>query len=109
MSAPPKKKTLPTKINIFGRDILVRREEMKEGEFGEYEQHKYLIKISKRSDINEARQTLFHEAIHAALHISGLSMVLPDNDGIDLEEAIVVCLENAFGHLIDVDKFKLDK
>ena len=104
--ALPKK--IPTKIKIFGRTIKVVRAELKEHEFGEYEQHKYLIKISKKSDYEEARQTLFHEAIHAALHISGLSEMIPQEEKQDLEEAIVICLENAFSDIVDIEKLAVD-
>ena len=102
-------KKLPTKINILGREIKVLREEMKEGEFGEYEQHRYIIKVNKKSDYNEAMQTIFHEAVHAAIHISGLSQILPQNDFMDVEEAIVTCFENAFSDAIDITKKVIDK
>ena len=102
-------KSLPTKINIFGKTVSVVRVEMKDGEFGEYEQHKRIIKINKKSAQEEAFETLFHEAIHAALHISGLSAMLPVDKKVDLEEAIVTCLENAFSDAIDVDKLRVEK
>lgn len=107
----PKLKTLPKKVSILGRPVTVVREDMKDGEYGEYIQHKYLIKVSKSSNIDEAMNTLFHECVHAALHISGLSQMIPqaaDDNSPDLEEALVVMLESAFSHVIDINKLKLD-
>ncbi len=84
---------------------------MKEEEFGEYKQHQYQITVNEKLNHTEALQTLFHEILHASLHISGISQLIPytdDNDGCggtDLEEAIVVCLENALSHAVDMKKF----
>ena len=40
----------------------------------------------------DSRRTLFHEATHAAFHMSGLSYLFEDNQ----EEAIVRALDNLF-------------
>ena len=101
---------LPEYVRVLGKKIKVVRTDMKDGHFGEYQQHKYRIEIDKKSCYEEARQTLFHECLHAALHISGLGVLLnpggEDDNAQDLEEAVVICLENAFGEYIDIDKLK---
>lgn len=98
---------IPKLIKVLGQTIKVQRAKLQEDEFGEYIQHKKIIKISIDSKYEEARLTLFHEACHAALHLSGLSEMLPSTqNGPDLEEAIIICLENAFGHIVDIDKLK---
>ena len=116
MSSPKKSNhpIVPTKVLIFGKVISVSREDMPRDEFGEYHQHEYRITISKRLSPEDALHTLFHECIHAALHISGLSAVIPgprdndDMDTVDLEEAIVTCLENALYDMVDLDKIRVD-
>ncbi len=101
---------LPKKVKVLGRTITVVRGPMKEEEFGEYKQHKYQITINNKLNHTEAMQTLFHEILHASLHISGISQLIPvpadgEDTGVDLEEGIVVCLENAISHAVDIKKF----
>ena len=102
-----RKKQLPPKINILGKDIRVLKEKIKkeEGEakiFGEFNDSKMLIKINPKLTPHEEKITLFHEAVHAALHVSGLTHLLP-SDG-KLEEALVRVMEHAFAHAIDIHK-----
>jgi hypothetical protein len=115
MSSPKKNNpAVPSKVRIFGKVIHVFREDMPKEEFGEYHQHEYKITISKRLGTDDALHTLFHECIHAALHISGLSEMLPGPNGsdddktADLEEAIVTCLENALYDMVDIEKIRVD-
>jgi Zn-dependent peptidase ImmA (M78 family) len=101
------KKEIPKVIRILGHNIKVQRAKLKDGEYGEYTPFKKVIKISSDSNYEEACLTLLHESIHAALHLSGLSEMLPSSEnGPDIEEAIVVCLEHALGHIVDIDKLK---
>ena len=110
----PKSK-VPSKIKLFGKTITVQRQTMKEHEFGEYLQHRYLININSKLDDTAALQTLFHEILHASLHISGVSQLIPQSadtdsnvEGPDLEEAIVVCLENALSDFINIEQFRVE-
>lgn len=99
---------LPERVLILGRPVTVRRPEMAAGDFGEYHQHQYLIDVAAQLEQESAERTLVHECLHAALHISGISEMIPRDEKTDLEEALVVCLENALGHAVDLDKLRLD-
>lgn len=90
---------IPQKIRILGQDITISRKDMKEGDYGEYLEYKCQININKTLGYEEAVATLVHEAIHAALHISGQSQHL----SMKLEEGIVICLENAFSHAVNIN------
>lgn len=97
---------IPNKINVLGKDFTVTRKKMVKDHHGECDGSRYQITLSNAETLEASRQTLFHEAIHAALYVSGLSNVINDDN---LEEAIVISLENAFSHAVDVDKLTLDK
>ena len=105
----PKAK-LPAKISIFGKEFKVIRCLMKEDDYGEMIGHDAEIKVLSTLTPDLARKTLVHEVIHAALHTGGLSMLLEGLGGekLDIEEAVVICLENALHHAIDLEKLRVD-
>ena len=70
---------------------------------GECNGPEYKIKISNKLSDQMIKQVIFHEAVHGALYVSGLSEILDGKDE-KLEEALVVAMENAFGHAIDLSK-----
>lgn len=93
---------LPAEIIVLGKTFKVNVSNLK-GLYGDCDTHSKVIRIHQGLDINQARITLFHEAIHASFAISGHSYCLSDEQ----EEGIVRMLEHAFYHCVDVDK--LDK
>lgn len=95
---------LPSSVSIFGREIKVLVTTLK-GLHGDFTADTNTIRIHQTSDIYAARATLFHEAIHAALTISGQNEMMKE----DQEEGLVRCLEHAFMHIVDIDKLALDK
>lgn len=82
---------LPNHITIGGRRwkvVEVSELKDKDGEnLGETLPHKFEIRILK-SDKNKW-QTLFHEAIHAALYMGGWGEKLGED-----EESVVLCIDN---------------
>lgn len=106
----PKTK-LPSEIIVLGKLFKVIRCEMKEEEYGETDGHGGTIRIKSNLTQQEAEDTLVHEIIHAALHTSGLTAILErcGGENVDIEEAIVICLENALAFAVDINKFKADK
>lgn len=95
---------LPTAINIFGREFQIVITNLK-GLHGDCDAQKNVIRIHQNCTPEQARSTLFHEAVHAALAVSGHNEMLKE----DQEEAIVRMFEHAFYHIVDVDKLRLDK
>lgn len=74
------------------------------GLHGDFNIDKNHIRIHQNQTIDEARATLFHEALHAALAISGQNEMLKE----DQEEALVRLLEHAFNHIVDIDKLSAE-
>ena len=92
---------LPEKIIVLGQEFTVKLSpDMMEGDYGNCLGMEYLIKISDKLSPEIAAQTLFHEAIHAAFYVSGIAEIVTNKQ----EEAIVVMIENAFRHIIDIQK-----
>lgn len=85
------KKDLPEKINILGMTFDIELDASLDPlSYGETESKSYIIKINPLH-YKERKLTLLHECIHAALGVSGLSEIIEEK----VEEAIVVCIENA--------------
>lgn len=99
---------LPKKVMVLGKVFTVKRLNIKD--YGEMIGHEGLIKVKSGLSKDMAKSTLVHEIIHAALHTSGLSQVLEGlgDKEMDIEEAIVICLENALAKAVDLEKFSLD-
>ncbi len=98
---------LPRKVLIFGKEFEVVVTNLK-GLHGDCDEDKYIIRLHQNLDIDTARKTLFHETIHAALAVSGHKYMLEDKDGDGKhEEALVRMLEQAFYHIVDVDKLQV--
>lgn len=94
-------KALPESVQIFGRQFKVVVTNLK-GLHGECDPDKNIIRIHQGVGVESAKQTLFHEAVHAAFAVSGQSELLKEEQ----EEAIVRMIENAFLHIVDIDKLR---
>lgn len=106
-----KKFKLPKAVMIFGTKFEVKECKIDAGAdeeiYGECRGHDRIIKIQVGQSPASQRRTLFHECIHAAFFVGGLSEMLSEVKG-ELEEAVVICLENAFSDIIDLDKIRID-
>lgn len=83
----------PKSLNIGGKRIkvVVKGELEFEGgtAYGLYTPSKYLIELDKNTEHKEQVATLLHEAVHAALHVSGVGEMLSG----PLEEAVCRAVE----------------
>ena len=96
---------LPKEISILGKPFKITVTNLK-GSHGDCNEDTYEIRIHQNLEIEQARMTLFHESIHAALAISGHKQMLKE----DQEEALVRMLEQTYADCIDIDKLaNLDK
>jgi len=100
-----RKPPMPRQIRILGKVFDVSYiPHLKAAEDGE-ELHGQMHPLAFKIDINSIKSrsaqesTLFHEAIHGALDITGLADLI-DNE--KLEEAIVRCIECAFADVVDI-------
>jgi Zn-dependent peptidase ImmA (M78 family) len=90
---------LPNKITVLGRAFEVVITNLK-GLHGDCNLDKNVIRIHQNCTPEQARVTLFHEAVHAALAVSGHNEMLKENQ----EEALVRMMEHAFNSCIDINK-----
>jgi hypothetical protein len=83
----------PNKVIILGQPFTIKYEPSSkmQGLFGDTDVDSHVIRINKSLPEHSIQSTLFHEFLHAALAVAGISYVISDN----IEEAIVRCLENA--------------
>lgn len=95
---------LPRAISILGREFSVAVTNLKHLH-GDMDDDKSLIRIHQNLSIEEARTTLFHEAVHAAFFVSGHKEMLKEEQ----EEAIVRMIEHAFYKIVEVEKLAVDK
>lgn len=95
---------LPKTIMIFGKEFKVIVTSLK-GLHGDCNIGNLTIRIHQNLTKEEALSTLFHEAIHASLGISGLNEMLTENQ----EEAIVRMLEHAFADIVDITKLSKEQ
>ena len=100
-----KPEDLPSHIIILGQKFRIEVCDMDENDYGETLGYERLIKISKHQSKELVMHTLFHEAVHAALHVTGQTSLLSDN----MEEAVVMAMEAAFAEAIDIDKLAIDE
>ena len=98
--------SLPKKIKVLGIEFEIKLCTLKD-EFGDCTIDTRLIRVDKHQGLDQALITVWHEAIHAALAVSGLNELLAPTDG--LEEAIVRCLEHSFADIVDIYKLAIDK
>lgn len=94
---------LPKKIFVCGVPFTVAYKDRIKAEsdelvYGQTMGHQRLIEINKSAHDTEEqlRSTLFHECLHAILHVTGQSEGLSDTQ----EESLVIALENAIGPII---------
>lgn len=83
----------PKSLSIGGKRIKVLVKDGLEFEggtaYGLYTPSKYLIELDKNTDHKEQVATLLHEAVHSALHISGVGELMSSQ----LEEAVCRAVE----------------
>ena len=91
---------IPATIEILGVEFKVKVVKLK-GVYGDCDTDKRVIRLDSSLSKSDRERTLFHEAIHAALRVSGFAELLSDEKQ---EEALTVMLENAFSRAIDVEK-----
>lgn len=94
--------SLPEKISVLGRVFDIKVTNLK-GLYGDCTPQKGIIRLSQSQTLEEAKATLFHEAVHAALFVSGMNELLGEK-----EEALVRCFEHTFSHIVDINKLALD-
>ena len=83
------------KIKILGKDIEVKEVHLK-GLHGDFDGDKMLIRVHKGLSPENRQLTIKHELFHSALFISGVNELLT----VELEEAIVRCLEHSLAEYI---------
>ena len=96
--------SLPAAVTVLGKTFKVTVTNLK-GLYGDCDVGAGVIRIHQGLDVDVAKKTLFHEAIHAALGVSGHNEMLKE----DQEEAIVRMFEHAFSNCMNLDKISLDK
>lgn len=69
-------------------------------DYGETDGHERKIRIKAALKGLTLHRTIAHEALHAALHVSGQTELMSDRQ----EEALVVALENLLAHCFDIKK-----
>lgn len=89
---------IPKTVTILGRVFKVELRDLPASDYGETRGYENLIIMNRKQPKSTAHNTLFHECIHAALHVSGHTSILKHSQ----EEAIVMMLEAAFGDCIDI-------
>lgn len=83
-------KKLPASINIGGREIKIVVKKLKKAH-AEYGADEYTVYIDPETlERDDCEQYLFHELVHAALHVSGVDNILD----IRTEEAICWSLQH---------------
>ena len=101
---------LPKKIKILGKTFEIAYiPDMKDKDdgddlYGEMHAREFRIDINSSKSREVQEHTLFHEAMHGALDVAGLSSLLDEK----VEEAIITCFENAFAHTVNVYALSID-
>jgi len=86
-------------IKVGYRDIEIEKSKgsfYKENNYGEFDHKKNKIEINTEIDNLELANTLFHETMHAAMWVGGLSSGDTPIVGEKQEEQIVTILSNSF-------------
>ena len=98
------KRKLPTSIMIGGIRFAIVCQPIDEGDYGRmiFDQRKIVINTICLAKASLLRETLRHEILHAALHVSGVSFL----ERYD-EEAIVRAMDHIFFPAWDTVKAKL--
>jgi hypothetical protein len=94
-------KLLPSHIYVLGKkvEIVVTTGVKAEGDFDPY-RHK--IRINPAQGVEKAKETLFHESVHAVWAYSGLNQLMSE----DLEEAVTRALDYGISRAVDVTKLE---
>jgi hypothetical protein len=80
---------LPDSLTIGGHDIKVRVGKLRNAH-AEYDTSTYTITVDPETDPNKVEMYLFHEIVHACMHISGVEHVID----LKTEEAIAWSLQH---------------
>lgn len=102
---------LPKSVRIAGQKWTLHLESHSEDDlrlFGETDDHELTITLFTRPHKDYPKRgtiqaTLFHECLHAALHSTGMTAMIGDDDK---EEALVTALENAMWPLVQSGLFR---
>lgn len=96
---------LPKFVYPCGKRFKVKMVHLDTDEFGETVGAEKIIKINTDPRKTKSQwETLVHEMIHAVLYSTGITHALPHENGVDIEEALVVALEEHLFPYIDLDK-----
>lgn len=90
------------RLNILGVPFEVVLADLEDGTYGETDGHARKILINRNQPKSLVMSTLFHEAIHAILHVTGHTELLTHQQ----EEALVIALESALAHAVDFSKLE---
>jgi Zn-dependent peptidase ImmA (M78 family) len=80
-------------VSVLGRLYRIEYVAFEEGNYGECQGEKGLIRIREGLPEEERRATIVHELLHAILYESGITHIL-EKDNEHLEEAIVRAIEH---------------
>jgi len=81
--------------------VTVEYTKLSRNVYGESEGTERLIRVREDLTTDEMKRVLLHESLHMALHISGQSERLVDNDNDNQEEGLVQMLEYALPSIIE--------
>ncbi len=97
---------IPAKMYASGAEITLKLGKFKanphEDQYGEYREWEQLIIIDQYHPKDTLKDSIVHEWLHSVLHLSGISALMDDKDG--LEEAVVRCITSNIIRAIDLDK-----
>jgi hypothetical protein len=97
---------IPAKMHSCGAEIHLKLENLKKKEdedlYGAYQMWDQLIKIDHYHPRETLKDTIVHEWLHSVLHLSGVSALMDDKEG--LEEAVVRAVTSNILRAIDLEK-----
>lgn len=110
-----KKDSVPNSLILLGRNIEVKITDLnKEPDNGTTygmchgHEHRIEVDLHHPQGQNQLNSTLFHEAAHMVLHLTGLTEMLHSaND--NLEEAVICAFETAFADYINMGDLSNEK
>lgn len=92
---------LPESVQIGSQTILIRVAKLKDA-FAEYNTETYTVTVDPDTDPSRVEMYMFHELVHASLHVSGVDQVLE----LRVEEAICWALQHQLFPLYNRKKSK---
>lgn len=79
---------------VLGRPYRIVYCNLESEDFGQCDSDKGLIRVSQDSSIEQQKNTILHELLHAILHESGHHFLLEGHSDGHLEESLVRALEH---------------